>query len=160
MNTEKVRQIEFFTKFMDFLENPEEYRQLIKDMHVAVKEHDRMVLEARNIRDFDVWKNGEIQKLTDKEAKLAKRSAELDAHAETVKEADARAAAAETQLKADVAAWREEFLAEKKRLGDLQAEKERLSKYSASLDQVKLELEESQKEFDRKKAALEAAMKG
>jgi chromosome segregation ATPase len=74
----KLEQVESFGAFLDFLSNPDEYRQLIKDVRNAAKEHKNLVEKKRKIKDIDEWRVSEEARLSRLETDL---NAKVDQHA-------------------------------------------------------------------------------
>jgi len=151
----KLEQIESFGAFLDFLSNPKEYEQLVKDVRAASKEYKELVEKKRKIKDIDKWRAEEGIKLQNhydelnrKEAVYLENVADLadkaSKHKKSVADANKKAQEREAFL-----GQREEAVGrlekEKAKLEKLKGEYEsKLADMRAEKDRLKVQKEEIQ----------------
>jgi chromosome segregation ATPase len=85
----KLDQIEAFAVFLDFLSNPDEYRQLVEDVRQAAEDHRKIMEEQRQIRDIDNWRASEEARLLSYQNRLDDLA---DEHAKRVEALKAKVA--------------------------------------------------------------------
>lgn len=98
---QKLEQIESFGAFLDFLSNPKEYEQLVKDVRQAAKDYKELVEKKRKIKDIDAWRASEgarLGKIVDEVNRkedlhlksLADLAESVNAHKKSVSDANKR----------------------------------------------------------------------
>ena len=155
MDARKIAHLESFSAFIDFLTNPEEYRQIIDDTRKTLSEWREVNEKARGIKDIDSWqiklKQGfekreadlaareEAFKQSEDAAKVARqksndaRSAEMAKLADKIKVVEAKEAelTAALAMKADLAKWERSLNAKSDELNAMDKElKEKMAKLS------------------------------
>ena len=144
----KLEQIESFGAFLDFLSNPDEYKQLIKDVRDASKEHKELVEKQRKIKDIDAWRASEGARLGQvdealkvREKAIVKRSLKIS---EEIKAANSRL----TKDRKALAERRKDLDAREKAVEDLEKQKSKINKLE---QEYTLKLANHRKESDKLK---------
>ena len=78
MDARKIAHLESFSAFIEFLTNPDEYRQIIKDTRKAVEEWREVNEKARGIKDVEAWRVSVQKELDARQSALESRAAALD----------------------------------------------------------------------------------
>ena len=60
MDSRKLEHLESFAEFIDFLSRPDDYKKLVADMRLGVKEWKDTNEKARGIKDVDKWRGQEF----------------------------------------------------------------------------------------------------
>ena len=156
---QKLEQIESFGAFLDFLSNPDEYRELVKDARAAAKEHKKIVEDQRKIKDIDAWKATEIVRLSKIEESLQERETSLIARTEKGSD-EAQAAVSKLNKDRRALTARSKVIDEReKAIGDLEKQKAKIiqleNEYAGKLANLSIESDKL-----KQKAADIAAMVG
>lgn len=160
MDTRKLENLEAFSKFFDFVSNPDEYRELIKEAVKAVKDFNEMTLVARGIRDVDSYRAGELAKLTKKEQDLQVKVAEIQSNlqfkSDRLKEQEEKVA----QRTNDIALRMQEVSKIRGELEDVAAAKAELAAEKAAFEEDRKNFGVAKDAFDKKVAAFEQLVRG
>jgi len=156
----KLEQVESFGALLDFLSNPDEYKQLVKDVRAAAKNYKELVENKRNIKNIDAWRASEGARLGKVEAALKVREAACTAASLKVQE-DAKAVTARSGKNSRALTERTKVVAQREKdVGDIEKHEAKLIK---SLDKVNVKLAEiakQDKELKRKLAEIAAVAGG
>lgn len=147
----KLEQIENFGAFLDFLSNPDEYKQLIKDVRIASKEHKELVEKQRKIKDIDAWRASEGVRLGQAEEALEAREQALIKRSSKVSE---EVKAANSRLTKDRKALTERYKdldVREKAVEDLEKQKSKVKKlekeYTLKLTNLRKESDKLKQKF-------------
>jgi uncharacterized protein YdcH (DUF465 family) len=70
MSVEKLRQAEAFAGFLDFLSNPDKFKQLLSDVKKTIAEFDKVTEKYADFVDAEAYKRSLEQEYKDKDTKL------------------------------------------------------------------------------------------
>ena len=154
MNTQKLQQIEHFVSFIDFIENPKEYKAIINEIGAAVAVHNKMMYESRKISDIDTWRQSEEKKYNDMRAKNLTDKDMLALAMKEFEDKKGEFLKVEQTYKEMVSQTRKEFEKTKQDIGDLTKEKAVLVEKLKVLEAKELKLDSITKELETKQEAL------
>lgn len=130
----KLEQIESFSAFLDFLENPNDYKELVKEVKQACKDHKELVEKQRKIKDIDKWRASE-------EARLNQLSEELDRRVTSQSETMQKHQEALKEGQDAIAQLNREIQERVKDLDEREKDVEKLEAERAKVNQLKEEYE-------------------
>ena len=157
---QKLEQVESFGALLDFLSNPDEYKQLVKDVRAAAKEYKELVENKRNIKNIDAWRASEGARLGKVEAALKVREEACTADSLKVQE-DAKAVTARSGKNSRALTERTKGVDQREKdVGDLEKHEAKLVKLEAKYKAKLADIAEQEKELKRKFAEIAAVAGG
>jgi chromosome segregation ATPase len=157
---QKLEQIESFGAFLDFLSNPKEYEQLVKDVRQAAKDHKELVEKERKIKDIDAWRASEG-------VRISKLNSDLDNREQSLLEQIAGLSAQKESLKKDITSSnkrlrdREQLVSDRENsVSELEKERDKLKKLQQESIDERLKLQQERDKLKQREAQIKAAIGG
>lgn len=157
---QKLDQVEAFSAFLDFLANPKEYQDLIKDIKKESKARKELIEKERRIKDIDGWRAQE-------EKRLNQRSDDLDVREKSHLDNVSKLESEKSAQKKRVADSNKRLLEREKAIdvreadvSKLEKEKEKLLRLQQESQDERRKLQEAKDALKAKEAQLKAVMGG
>lgn len=160
MDRRKIEELNSFATFLEFLKNPQTVADTIKELNAAVAEWRATNEKARGIKSVDEWRAKALQDITNQQAAIDQRKAEVEANLAKDREALQKSIdihAKECAKLDEDRALLDNKLAEVK---DMLAEKDEIAKDRARLDEKERRLAELERSLMDRLEKVKTLMEG
>jgi chromosome segregation ATPase len=156
----KLGQIESIGVLLDFLTNPDEYRQMIKDVRAAAEEYKELVEKKRGIKNIDKWRASEGVRLAKAEEAISAREKAVTKLLEDQTEKQVSIDKEIAEIRSKQTDKARELAVREKLVVDIEERASKLDKVKSEYQDTINKLNAERDEVKQLKAKLEKAFEG